>query len=532
MAPRVTRSATKRLATQEATPPDSPFRQWKRKKVATDGLDVPLRMPKKLGDIEVSKNASSDTLKVEDTLSSPPPTPPSDHEQEEELPHNLGKISALKPSKTPASDNIPPKKRQTKRSNKSRVTKVPQTDDDVNEILKREDVSELASKAATTLEAPTKKKLQYTLGPGQSPFAGYPHPTPEECEEVNRLLSEAHGYVKPPKKIPPPSLTVTGCGEVPSILDAMIRTRLSANTSGRNSALAFTGLVEKFGILQDGIGKGSVDWDKVRHAPLEDVFEAIKRGGMANTKSKDIKAILEKVWEENRERRSALFSSAQSPRPVDKIEGQKVWEIAMADQKVLSLDHLHLLSRQDAFNALVQYPGIGVKTAACVLLFCLQRPTFAVDTHCFRLAKWLGWVPPNEDKTKREPGQKPKYPRADENRTFFHLDERIPDHLKYSLHQLFIKHGQRCVRCQAGTSDITKGWGEGCPIEHLVNRGKLSRQKPVASGQNTLKLKKGVKRVQIEEASEGEDGDDSEAETDGTYGECEKARGASSGYLR
>ena len=231
------------------------------------------------------------------------------------------------------------------------------------------------------------KNVTYGLTPGQTPFPNWPHPTAEECREVARLLSAVHGEVRPPKTIPIPSLNVSGCGEVPSVLDALIRTRLSAATSGTNSSRAFAGLVAKFGILQEGVGKGSVDWNKVRLAETRDVFEAIKSGGLADVKSKDIKKILQMVWEENQERRAALVSGDEAPGSSSEPLEDKAAEIAKAKEDVLSLDHLHLLSNDDAFNALVKYPGIGPKTASCVLLFCLQRPSFAVDTHVFRLCQ-------------------------------------------------------------------------------------------------------------------------------------------------
>jgi endonuclease III len=44
-------------------------------------------------------------------------------------------------------------------------------------------------------------------------------------------------------------------------------------------------------------------------------------------------------------------------------------------------------------KALESFKGVGPKTASCVLLFCLSRDSFAVDTHVFRLSKQLGWVP-------------------------------------------------------------------------------------------------------------------------------------------
>ncbi|MCJ1364561.1 hypothetical protein MMC16_003673 [Acarospora aff. strigata] len=319
---------------------------------------------------------------------------------------------------------------------------------------------------AAVEESPIKRSRKvktnpYGLTPGETPYPDWPHPTPEECQEVNDLLSKMHGKVQAPATIPAPSTTVSGCGEVPSILDALIRTLLSAATTGTNSSRAFKGLVDKFGILQDGIGKGSVDWDKVRRADIKEVFEAIKSGGLAATKSKRIKEILDMVYKENQSRRNALVDARQNkeaPGPKgaeNEAEEQKDAEIKRADAHVLSLDHLHILSSDDALNTLIKYPGIGPKTASCVLLFCMQRPSFAVDTHVFRLCKWLNWVPPDK---------------ATRNTTYSHCEVRVPDSLKYPLHQLLIRHGKTCPRCRAATGEGGGDWDKGCPIEHLVKR--------------------------------------------------------------
>lgn len=381
-------------------------------------------------------------------------------EDSNELPHNLGSIPDLKSDHAATSEE--PAGKKPKRSRKS--TKA--------HSLKKEDVEEFVAKATTTPDvSPTKaKNNKYGLTPGQTPYPNWPHPTAEECQEVTRLLSTVHGEVKAPKTIPTPSLTVSGCGEVPSVLDALIRTRLSAATSGTNSSRAFAGLVTKFGILQEGVGKGSVNWNKVRLADTKEVFEAIKSGGLADVKSKDIKKILQMVWEENRERRAALVSSANAPGSANEDAEEKSTEVAKADENVLSLDHLHLLSNDEAFNALVKYPGIGPKTASCVLLFCLQRPSFAVDTHVFRLSQWLGWVPPSGDPAGLAPGAKGKFAGPTRNSTYAHLEVRIPDDLKYPLHQLFIKHGKTCPRCRAITGENSEGWEKGCVIDHLVKR--------------------------------------------------------------
>lgn len=413
----------------------------------------------------------------------------------EELPHNLG---ALSHPEIPIS---------------------PSGSDKENQSVKNETIVALATEiplvvdtAVTTTEtkaeivaSPKKKgrvkRNPYGLTPGQTPFPEWARPTAEDCEVVNQLLSDVHGEVVAPKTIPEPSLTVTGCGEVPSVLDALIRTLLSGATTGNNSAKAFNGLVQRFGILSDGIGKGSVNWDAVRQASLKDVFEAIKSGGLADIKSKNLKAILDMVHKENQERRNLLVSNEagaedaksteetkqEAPEATNKVEKDKQYEIACADQNFLSLNHLHNFSSPEAMTELVKYPGIGPKTAACVILFCLQRPCFAVDTHIFRICKWLGWVPPT---------------RANEVTAFSHLEVRIPDHLKYSLHQLFIRHGKSCPRCRAITGESSAGWDEGCVIDHLVQRTGKRKGKPPSNVAVKKGRAAGAKRK--EDSSDGE----------------------------
>lgn len=366
------------------------------------------------------------------------------------LPHNLGKPTAQivrdaldgpQDIKTETASPHPPKRIKIETARQEAETE-------------DADVAKVAKKTAA----------KYGLTSGVSPFAEFPHPTAQECEAVNQLLSTVHGEVKAPTKVPQPSLTVTGCGEVPSVLDALIRTVLSGATTGANSARAFKGLVDRFGILESGIGKGSVDWNAVRVAPINDVFEAMKSGGLATTKSKYIKEILSMVYEENLARKAAHLKSEENPGASGpagaehESKAQKEVEIALTDENVLSLDWIHALEKEEAMLELIKYPGIGPKTAACVVLFCLQRPCFAVDTHIFRICKWLGWLPSSDTR------------RVTEIMAFSHLEVRIPDHLKYSLHQLLIRHGKSCPRCRAITGEKSEGWENGCVIDHLVKR--------------------------------------------------------------
>jgi endonuclease III len=139
---------------------------------------------------------------------------------------------------------------------------------------------------------------------------------------------------------------------------------------------------------------------------------------------------------------------------------QKEMEIIRVKENLLSMDYVFNMTTDEAMEEMTKLPGIGVKTAACVILFCMKRPSFAVDTHVWRHCKWLGWVPG----------------KATRDQTFSHCEVRVPDHLKYSLHQLFLKHGKTCGRCRANTSAGTEDWeNTDCPIEHLVNRSEKKK---------------------------------------------------------
>lgn len=371
----------------------------------------------------------------------------------------------------PATSNSSRKRRQSDRQLEKHVSpkKLPPIDNRLIQASehgtddlppkKRTRTQNSASAAKNNASAKTSGKKSvapYALALHSTPFPDYNRPTPEECNEVHRLLVGLHGEMKPPVKIPEPSLIVAGCGLVPSVLDAVIRTLLSSATNNRNSSAAVQGLAQRFGVLKEGVGKGSIDWDAVRVAPVEDIFEAIKVGGLANNKSKNIKQLLSMVYEENQQRRASLLSSKDDPAGADReSKDAKNTEITKAEKHVLSLDYLHLLPDQELLEHLVRYPGVAHKTAKCVAMFCMGREVFPVDTHVFRITKWLGWFPEGENNNAKAQA---------------HMEVRVPDELKYTLHRLFIAHGRQCPRCIAGNHPGSKGWDDGCVIEHLVKR--------------------------------------------------------------
>ena len=129
-------------------------------------------------------------------------------------------------------------------------------------------------------------------------------------------------------------------------VDELILTVLSQNTNDRNRDVAYARLTARF-----------PTWDAVRAAPVEEVEDAIRPGGLAPTKAVRIKDILHALGD-------------------DDLSG-------LADEPLA-----------DARDRLVALPGVGRKTAACVLMFSFGLPDIPVDTHVYRVGTRLGLFRP------------------------------------------------------------------------------------------------------------------------------------------
>lgn len=253
--------------------------------------------------------------------------------------------------------------------------------------------------ATTTSKDLSSKKLQaYFTNAGQSPFPTFKHPTKDEAKLAHRILASLHGERTRPKEVIA-SKDRAGCGDSPSVLDALVRTILSQNTSDKNSTRAKQSMDEVYG--------GSDQWYAIVAGGESKLQKAIQSGGLSVVKSKVIISILNQ---------------------------------AKAKYGEYTLDHLHQASNEDAMREMLSFQGVGPKTASCVLLFCLQRESFAVDTHVHRITGLLGWRP----KT------------ASRDETHSHLDVMIPDEDKYGLHILLVDHGKICDECKAGGKNSGK----------------------------------------------------------------------------
>jgi endonuclease-3 len=178
-------------------------------------------------------------------------------------------------------------------------------------------------------------------------------------------------------------------------IDVLIGTILSQNTSDANSGRAFASL------------KASFDsWEAVASASAEHIARVIQSGGLSQIKAVRIKQVLEQIKKE---------------------------------QGRISLDSLKAMDMAEAEDYLMRLPGVGHKTASCVLLFSLGKPSLPVDTHVFRVAKRLVLIDS----------------RASVEKAHSLLQEQIPHSKVYQFHIHMIEHGRqicharqpRCNRC-------------------------------------------------------------------------------------
>ncbi|RYP49535.1 hypothetical protein DL768_004801 [Monosporascus sp. mg162] len=250
-------------------------------------------------------------------------------------------------------------------------------------------------KAAADLVLQARKLKSHAQFAHESPFPGFARPTPAECGLAHDILVSLHGARARPEGVRTAApRDAAGCGASPSVLDALVRTILSQNTSDQNSSRAKQGMDAAYG--------GSDQWEAIATGGQAKLQAAITSGGLAATKSRVILSVLEQVKQKH---------------------------------GTYSLDHLFAASDDDATRELLSFRGVGPKTAACVLLFCLRRDaSLAVDTHVHRITGLLGWRPPG----------------ATREEAHAHLNARVPDSLKYPLHVLLVTHGRTCDECRAG----------------------------------------------------------------------------------
>lgn len=185
-------------------------------------------------------------------------------------------------------------------------------------------------------------------------------------------------------------------------LDELVSTILSQNTNDVNRDVAFDALKAHFST-----------WEAVRDAAEETVIQAIRPAGLANQKGPRIQNVLRQITE---------------------IRGE------------LDISFLKDLTPTEATAWLVQFKGVGPKTAAIVLQFSLDLPAFPVDTHIYRITGRLGLRPQKISADQAHP----------------HMESILPPETYYPAHLNIIRLGREICNAR-------KPKCEQCPLSDLCD---------------------------------------------------------------
>lgn len=148
--------------------------------------------------------------------------------------------------------------------------------------------------------------------------------------------------------------------------ECLVRTVLSQNTSDAASQPAHESLLARYA-PEASDGRDADLAAALADADREELAETISGAGLYNRKSKTLIRLARRVRE--------TYGSA-----------------AAFDRFVREADY------GDARDALLDMKGVGPKTADCVLLFAAGRDgVFPVDTHVHRIARRMGFAPPDAD---------------------------------------------------------------------------------------------------------------------------------------
>eukprot|EP00911_Craspedida_sp_UC1_P002088 UC1_evm1s1611 len=239
----------------------------------------------------------------------------------------------------------------------------------------------------------TKEDFKNLLGP----YPEFMRPNPAELQLAYDGLAALHGD---------PMAEDEGCHGQESVLDSLVRTMLSQNTTDITSARAFRQLKSDF-----------PTWERALAASQDRVAASIRCCGLADIRAERIQGIL-----------SHLSRTPQG----------------------LSLEHLRALDDAAAKKALTSFKGVGPKTASCVLMFCMGRADFPVDTHVWRISRVMGWCPG----------------KAGREQCYDHMNARVPPHLRHGLHVLLVRHGKACPDCAKNGKNRHPAVGP-CPLVPL-----------------------------------------------------------------
>ncbi len=136
-----------------------------------------------------------------------------------------------------------------------------------------------------------------------------------------------------------------------------------------------------------------------------------------------------------------------------KVKASRIKEVS----KILLDDYEGKVPKD--FDELIELPGVGAKTANCVLVYAFKIPAIPVDTHVHRISNRIGWV----DTKKPEETEKS-------------LKKLIPKNQWIRVNRLFVKFGQQICKPnnpQHGSCPIE----ENCPKDFSMEEARKKKKK-------------------------------------------------------
>ncbi|HEY8632939.1 MAG TPA: hypothetical protein VIL50_07265 [Candidatus Limnocylindrales bacterium] len=266
--------------------------------------------------------------------------------------------------------------------------------------------------ASTTKARPKRKARRRPIDPALAWARRLARYRPRLLEDTLDALAELYGRPVWERRLDPTS--------------ELILTILTQNSADINAEKAFIGLRAAYpsGLPPEhhapGAGWGGAglpdgappDWAAVEGAPLAELIDVIRPGGLAPTKAPRLQATLRKIREER------------------------------GDHSLEFLGELEPLAARDWLTAI---PGIGKKTASVLLLFCFNQPLMPVDRHVERVAKRIGLLPAKAS--------------ADLSHDQFIAMLAGSPERTYETHVLLIHHGRAICQARSPKHEL-------CPIRH------------------------------------------------------------------
>lgn len=165
-------------------------------------------------------------------------------------------------------------------------------------------------------------------------------------------------------------------------LEELILTILTQHTNDKNAWRAYENLRRAYS-----------SWEEVVQAPIEELEEVIRTGGLAQQKALRIQGVLKEIFQR---------------------------------EEAYSLERLSRMTTEEGKKYLTSLKGVGPKTAAVVLGFSLGHPVIPVDTHVHRVSLRLGLIPP----------------KTSANKAHDLLEAIVPPEDAYAFHVKMIRHGR------------------------------------------------------------------------------------------